>query len=196
MLKTPLDFSKVVEWSKYLKAQQDDVEEMIPMYQKAKDFLEFYDWCSEIQESYVGMLYPGIVALFLFRIIPARKDVDEWIWVIVGDLPPTYLTTDECPTAATALDGYIGAMLEWVDAAQKGKSVAELIPVNVPATKENAEILKKRLDFLDKKILTEYQDDLKASARIGTPAICKRIQDSHDPPLKPARIRTPTIRKR
>ena len=53
-------------------------------------------------------------------------------------------------------------MLDWVDAAQKGKSVANLIPVNVPATKENAEMLRTRLDFLDKNILSEYEDDLKA----------------------------------
>lgn len=156
------DISKVVEWSKYLAVQTDDVAEMNSMYQEAKEFLEFYDWCSRIEESYIGMLYPGIVAVFLFRIAPSRQDVDEWVWVVVGDLPPTYLTTDECPNPATALDGYIGAMLEWVDAAQKGESVAQLIPVNVPATKENAKMLKTRLDFLDEKILPEYQDDLTA----------------------------------
>lgn len=162
MMKGSLDRSKVVEWSKYLAAQEDDVVEMNSMYQQAREFLEFYDWCSEIKESFIGMLYPGIVAVFLFRIAPSRQDVDEWIWVIVGDLPPAYLTTDECSNPATALDGYIGAMQDWVDAAQTGKSVAELIPVNVPATKENAKMLKARLDFLDEKILAEYQDDLKA----------------------------------
>jgi len=161
-IKASPDFSKVVEWSKYLAAQHEDVEEMRSLYEEAREFLEFYDWCREIQESYVGILHPGIVAVFLFRIVPNRKDVDEWIWVIVGDLPSAYLTVDECPNPATALDGYIGAMAEWVDAAQKGKSVADLIPVNVPATKENANMLKTRLDFLDERILSQYRDDLKA----------------------------------
>lgn len=162
MIKVSPDFSKVMEWSKYLANQQKGVEEMNAMYREARESLEFYDWCSGIQESYVGLLYPGIVAVFLFRIVPARKDIDEWIWMIVGDLPPAYLTADECQNPAAALDGYIGAMLEWVDAAQKGESIAELIPVNVPATKENGDALKSRLDFLDEKILTEYQNDLKA----------------------------------
>ena len=160
-MKTSPDLSKVVEWSKYLAAQQEDIAEMNSMYQEAVEFLELYDWCSEIKESFIGILYSGIVAVFLFRIVPSRMDVDQWIWVIVGDLPPAYLTTDECPNPATALDGYIGAMLEWVDAAQKGKSVAELIPVNVPATKKHAKMLKTRLEFLDERILSEYQDDLK-----------------------------------
>ena len=161
-MKNSPDLSKVVEWSKYLAVHQEDIADMNTMYQEAREFLEFYDWCSEIKESFVGVLYPGIVAVFLFRIVPSRTDVDEWIWVIVGDLPSAFLTTDECPNPATALDGYVGAMLEWVDAAQKGQSVAELIPVNVPATKENATMLKARLDFLDERVLSEYQGDLKA----------------------------------
>lgn len=155
------DTSKVIEWSKYLATRKGELAEMRSMYQEAREFLKFYDWCSEIRQSFVGMLYPGIVGVFLFRIVPSRDDVDEWIWVIVGDLPSAYLTVDECPNPATALDGYVGALLEWVDAAQHGRSVAELIPVNVPATKENAAFLKTRLNFLDERILSAYQDDLK-----------------------------------
>lgn len=135
---------------------------MEAMYQEARGFLEYYDWCDDICESYVGMLYLGIVGVFLFKISPAREDVDEWIWVVIGDLPPAYLTIDECPNPATALDGYIGAMLEWVEAAKKGASVANIIPVNIPATKENSNMLKTRLDFLDENILNEYKEDLSA----------------------------------
>ena len=79
----------------------------------------------------------------------------------MGDLPPAYLTTEDCPNPAAALDGYIGAMMEWVHAAQNGESVADLIPVNVPATKENGDMLKTRLNFLDDRILKDYHNDLK-----------------------------------
>jgi hypothetical protein len=146
-----LDISKVTEWNDFIERQSEELNELNSLYQEAINFLE----------SYVGLIYTGIVAVFLFKIVPRSEDVDEWIWVVVGDLPPAYLTTGECPNPATALDGYIGAMLEWVDAAEKGESVANLIPVNVPATKENANMLKTRLDFLDAKILFEYQEDLK-----------------------------------
>lgn len=128
---------------------------------EAKEYLLYYDWCKEILEEYVGLLAVGIVGIFLFRISPSRPDVDEWLWVIVGDLPPTYLTCDRCPNPATALDGYIGAMSEWVEAASKGESVAELIPVNVPATPDNAAMLRSRLDFLDQRVLPDYREDLK-----------------------------------
>lgn len=161
-MEATVDFQKVVEWKKYFQAQVEGKEEMETMRQEAKDFLEFYDWCGDILETYIGMLYLGVVGVFLFKIASTRKDVDEWIWVIVGDLPPAYLTVDECPNPATALDGYVGAMLEWVEVARNGNSVADLIPVNVPATKENADILKTRLNFLDENILSEYKEDLKA----------------------------------
>lgn len=162
MTKASPDLSKVIEWSKYISSAPEDVAEVNSLYLEAREFLEFYDWCLTIKGSFVGIAYPGIVAVFLFEITPSRPDVDEWIWVIVGDLPPAYLTTDECPNPATALDGYIGAMLEWVNAVQNGISVADLIPVNVPATKANAAALQTRLDFLDERILSEYKNDLKA----------------------------------
>jgi len=93
-------------------------------------------------------------------LIRTRPDVDEWVWVVVGDLPPTYLTCEDSPNPATALDAYIGAMSEWVEAAGSGKSVADLIPVNVPASPRNADLLGKRLAFLDSRILSRYQEDL------------------------------------
>jgi hypothetical protein len=91
-MKASPDLSRVVEWSKYLAVQKEDVAEMNSMYQDAREFLEFYDWCSEIKESFIGMLYPGIVAVFLFRVVPFRQDVDEWIWVIAPTRGRTKLT--------------------------------------------------------------------------------------------------------
>lgn len=162
MMNVTPDLTKVVEWSNFIAAQKQDVEDMLGMHQEAQEFLEYYDWCSAIKETFCGLMYPGIVAVFLFRIATAGPDVDEWVWVVVGDLPPAYLTVEECPNPATALDGYNGAMQEWVDAATKGKSVADIIPVNVPATPEHAAMLRSRIEFLEENILSLYQEDLRA----------------------------------
>lgn len=121
--------------------------------QEARDYLSFFNWHDGIREEYVGGFFEGILGLFLFRIEPKLVGVDEWVWVVVGDLPPTYLTCDTCRNPSEALGGYIGEMQEWVLAAETGQSVAELIPVNVPATPENAQILRTRLRFLNSKIL-------------------------------------------
>ncbi len=130
------------------------------MLAEALSEITFYNWCGAVYESYVGIYYEGIVGVFLFKIQPLRDGVDEWVWVVVGDLPPLYITCEDCPNAACALDGYIGAMQEWVEAAEKGAPVEKLAPVNVPANPENANKLKSRLLMLDEKILSFYQDDL------------------------------------
>ena len=122
-------------------------------HQRARKYLESHKWVSAIEQEYLGAAFNGIIYILLFKIRPAQAGVDSWIWVIVGDIPPAYITCDECKTPAEALDGYIGAMIQWVEAALEGRSVADLIPVNVPPTREYAEMLKSRLQFLDQKIM-------------------------------------------
>ncbi len=97
----------------------------------------------------------------MFWLAAEAETIDKWLWVIVGDLPPLYLTSEDHPNAACALDSYIGLMEDWVQAAEKGDSVAELVPVNVPATPENAVMLKSRLTMLDESVLIQHEDDLK-----------------------------------
>ncbi|WP_440534604.1 hypothetical protein [Variovorax sp. YR566] len=160
-----IDFSKLFSWDKYFLnagSLDPDSELIKKLHEEARTFLEYYTWCGRITEQYVGLMYPGIVGVFLFRIEPTRQDVDEWIWVIVGDLPPAYITCEESPNPATALDAYVGAMQEWVEAAEQGGPIDQLIPVNVEPSKENAARLKTRLNFLDEEILSGYEEDLKA----------------------------------
>jgi hypothetical protein len=157
-MKSKPDMKRLISWSKCLEFQQADREEMIGMYNRAFNFLSNRIWYDSLHESYMGMFHPGIVAVFLFRIVP--KDFDEWIWVVVGDLPTAYIVGDDCPNPAAALDGYIGEMEEWIKAVEKGQSVEDLIPVNAPPTLNNAKALKSRMNFLDERILCNYQDDL------------------------------------
>jgi hypothetical protein len=50
------------------------------------------------------------VAVLLVKITPTREDVDEWLWVVVGDLPPAYLVADDAPGPAAALRAYISSV--------------------------------------------------------------------------------------
>jgi hypothetical protein len=120
---------------------------------EARNHLQFFDWVLSIKGEYLGYGAEGIIYIFLFEIEPGRPDIPGWIWVIVGDVPPTYIPADDTRTPFEALDGYIGALEDWVDAARQGKSVAKLIPVKVDATPDNAEMLAGRLKFLDERIL-------------------------------------------
>jgi hypothetical protein len=102
----------------------------------AEKFLESFEWCKAIEEKYFGAGIGGVVAIFLFGIVPARSQVDEWLWVVVGDLPSAYLVTDDCKVPSEALQGYIAEMRKWVSLAKAGRTSSDVIPVNVPATLE------------------------------------------------------------
>jgi hypothetical protein len=119
----------------------------------AKEFIKFYDWVSTINGEFLGAGFDGVIYIFLFEITSEREDVDSWVWVIVGDVPPAYITCEDAKNPYEALDAYMGAMEEWVRAAQTGESVADLIPVNVPATPANAAMLDRRLKLIDEQIL-------------------------------------------
>jgi hypothetical protein len=159
-MRTEPDLTKVIQLPQYLQRNPGEAAELGKMHTEASRFLLRQKWCQSVQETYVGLAHPGVVAVLLFQILPTSADIDRWIWVVVGDLPPAYIASDDCATAAAALDGYIGEMDEWVDAVLGGRPVDGLIPVNVSSTKENALDLRKRLDFLRQRILVLYQEDL------------------------------------
>jgi hypothetical protein len=130
----------------------EDTTLLLQMWKEAEQYLSSFTWCDSIQHGYFGGGVGGVVAVFLVQIVPVRN-ADEWVWVVVGDVPFAYLVVDENPTPRDALDGYIREMARWVNAVETGANTAEMIPVNAPPTKENGERLKVRLDFLRTKVL-------------------------------------------
>jgi hypothetical protein len=159
--KIKVNLSKVVPTSQMRGEDQEETNELNEMLEKAIDYITAFVWCDKVEESYLGIGYPGIIGIFLFKIKPAKEHVDEWNWIVVGDLPSAYISAYGFPNPATALDGYIGAMTDWVEAAKAGKDVSKLIPVNVPPTPEWARKLETRLKFLYDEILSAYEEDLK-----------------------------------
>lgn len=134
-----------------------DTKLLREMAVEARDFVGANDWCERIDRQYLAYGVGGVVAVFLVQITPASDDVDACLWVVVGDLPPAYVVVEDNPTAADALDAYCLEMESWVDAVKSGKSTDELIPVNVPPTREYAEQLGGRLGYLRSKILPFVQ---------------------------------------
>lgn len=142
------DLSAVVPVAEVRGENQEETRGLRQMFEMARAFLSSFGWCRSIEESFFGFGYAGIVAVFLFRIEPARASVDDWLWVVVGDIPPAYLVTEGNLTPDLALDGYIHEMSRWVQAARDGRPVRDLIPVSIAPTQENAEDLERRLGAL------------------------------------------------
>ena len=137
-----------------------EVEELLVLYDEAAEYLRAFSWCGTIEEGFAGICVPGLFGVFLFRFVPAREGVDPWVWVVAGDLPPAYLTTENAPNPACAVDAYIGAMRSWVRAVQEGRPVKDEIPVTAPATIPYATALDARLTLLDHEVLPHYRADL------------------------------------
>jgi hypothetical protein len=159
--KPKVDFKTLTSVTELAVEDAEDRALLEAMITRARNYLELFGWCREVVETYVSEIAGGrVVAVLLFRIVPAREGVDEWLWVIVGDLPPAYLPTDGIPSAAAALADYIDEMQLWVDAAKTGRSIEELIPVEtndgsmiLPPSPELALALEGRLAYLAKEIL-------------------------------------------
>lgn len=155
------NYLNLIEWNLYQLnciKNAGSVDLQIKMHCEAVDFIASQKWCVKINDVYVGSVFPGILAIFLIKIEPINDDVDEQVWVVVGDLPSAYITYEgDTRTPLEALLVYIDVMGDWVDAVRNGDDLNSVIPVDVEPTLENAESLESRLEFLKKVIVPEMQ---------------------------------------
>ena len=126
---------------------------------EARQFLLSFNWCKGIKKSYFGFGVGKVIGIFLFEIVPSDSHVDACIWVIVGNLPPAYISTDGNFTPSSALLGYVIEMEKWVSAVKSGNPIKGLIPVNAPATLEFASMLERRLDLLKQDVIPRIIHD-------------------------------------
>jgi hypothetical protein len=106
------------------------------MCEQAREYRESFSWCERIIQEHFGEEFAGIVAVFLFKIEPKSTDVQHWFWVIVGDLPPTHLVTDDLRNPYDALVAYLALRTRWIRNARRNENPpSEVMPVTtVPAT--------------------------------------------------------------
>lgn len=116
-------------------------------------FLGGFSWAKQTGNVWVALSIPGVFGLFLIELDVGSADIDRYVWVAVGDIPPAYISTEHAASPKEALEGYLAEMGAWVEAVVNDQAVDDLIPVNGAPTKENAKALKSRLSFLESEIL-------------------------------------------
>lgn len=132
------------------------------MAEEASHYISSFSWCMNVLDQYFAGGVGGIFAIFFFRIQPARADIDPWIWVMVGDVPPAYLPVTDCKSSAEAFRLYVAGMRRWCEVARRGTDgmhEPDIPPVNVPATPEWAEQLSKRLRVLEFAVKPFFETD-------------------------------------
>jgi hypothetical protein len=127
------------------------------LVQSANSFLEQFAWARVKGSPWVGDAIPGILGLFLVELEPSEVDIDQFIWVLVGDIPPAYISTQYASSPKEALECYIAEMRAWETAVRKGESTEGLIPVNGDPTEANAAVLSSRLLFLETRVLPDLE---------------------------------------
>jgi hypothetical protein len=158
-MKSPIPVKRVMPVEKLFGEDPEDTRLLGSMALDAENYLRSFSWCESIEGRYFGAGIGGVVGIFLFGIVPAHPDIDEWLWVVVGDLPSAYLVADDCKVPSEVLATYIELMRRWTTLAKSGRTSPEVIPVNVPATPEWAKELEGRLDFLEDDVLPQFRDD-------------------------------------
>lgn len=132
----------------------EDIQAILSLYYDAKNYIEDFDWCISTKKCWYDKDH-GIyekVGVFLFEIEPINDTVDDFIWVIVGDLPFVYLDKS-IKTGEEALETYCELMQEWSDKVKSGNSLDECYPVPVDPTRENADLLSSRIAFIRRELL-------------------------------------------
>jgi hypothetical protein len=141
--------------------EPEDTALLLQLRDRASAYLRTHSWCRSILEMYFGDGVGGIVAVFLCRIVPSRPGVDEWLWVVVGDLPSAHFVTDDLKTPYEVLEAYISQRAKWVKFALKETNPpSDVMPIReVPATPEWAKDLQNRIDTLQAHILPFFRKE-------------------------------------
>jgi hypothetical protein len=145
-------------------ASQIQNAEVREMAEEAESFVASHRWCARVETVQLAWAVAGVLGVFQVHLIPAERNVDDTLWVVVGDLPSAYLALDDAPTWREALQGYVYEMGQWVSAVKQGDSLDDVIPVAVEPTIEHADMLASRLAFIEEKILGVPDEDLESDA--------------------------------
>ena len=134
--------------------KKDDVE-IIKLEREAREYLLSYSWCDEILDGWLAVVFEEILCVFLYKISSNNIEVDEYIWTIVGDLPPAYIDVESADNPKDVLIGYVDIMSDWVKCVENGESIDECYPIEIEPNEKYAEMLKGRLQFISSELLDQ-----------------------------------------
>jgi hypothetical protein len=73
--------------------------------------------------------------------------------LVVGDLPSMHFETDDAPEPWLALELYCAIAQDWADNVRAGRDLSDSYPIPVAPTREHADMLLSRIDFIRRKLV-------------------------------------------
>jgi hypothetical protein len=154
-----IDLDKPIPAERIVGDDVEDTELLQQMLQKATAYLQSFRWCPPIEQIYLGLGVGDIVAVFLFHFRERIQGTEEWLWVVVGDLPSAYLVIDDADNSVAALEAYCELMEDWAKAVLEGKPLDDAFPVEAKPTPDNARLLLRRTEFIRTRLLPDWRDN-------------------------------------
>jgi hypothetical protein len=152
-----IDLGKLTPAEQIVGEDAEETGRLQGMLRDATNYLRGFRWCPPIDRVYLGCGVGGVVAVFLFHFSERIQGTDEWLWVVVGDLPEAYFVIDDAGDPASALEVYCGLMDGWAKAVLEGKPLDDVFPVEAEPTADNARLLLKRLNFIRTRLLPGWR---------------------------------------
>lgn len=136
----------------------DFYSELGAVQKEAENYLLGFKWCAEIRDSFLYSNLGNVFCIFLFEIVNTQSSEDNFLWVIVGDIPSMYLDVHGSDTTKDVVGNYVELAEDWINHIKRGKSVDECYPFNAEPTIELAELLEKKVSFMKNTLLDNMED--------------------------------------
>lgn len=133
-------------------------DEIFANLAEAETYLSGFKWCEQIKNSELFYSLGKVLCIFLFEIVNTQSDDDNFVWVIVGDVPPMYLDTHGPRSVKEVLEYYVDLALDWSDRVLADKSVEDCYPFEIEVSHELAQMLMSRATFIENDLLQNVDD--------------------------------------
>ena len=133
-------------------------DEVVDIQKEAENYLLSFYWCREVRNCFLYTNIGRVFCIFLFEIINSSSPKDNFVWVIVGDIPPMYLDTFGPKSTVEVTELYIDLAEDWIACIKEGSSIDECYPFNAEPTLELAELLEKKISFMKNNVIENIED--------------------------------------
>jgi len=133
-------------------------DEVIQLHKEAMDYLLSFNWCKRIIGADLYLNLGSVLCVFLFKIKNSSSKDDNYLWIVVGDIPSMYLDIHGPKTTKEVLEDYIRLAEDWIDHVKLRKSIKNCYPFKAEPTLEMAQLLEKRIFFMKNTLIENIAD--------------------------------------
>jgi hypothetical protein len=134
------------------------IDEVLQQKDYASKYLSEFRWCKRIIDCSLYLNFGKILCIFLFEIENKSSPEDNFIWVVVGDLPSMYMDIYGPKSTKEVLEVYVNLSRDWINAVEQGEGVEECFPFDNDPSLELARMLKSRVDRIEFSIIPDIED--------------------------------------